>query len=107
MLGAVAPRGYAQIERAVNKLSSIRFDNCYSSDSDRCRELSERLGAISKISPFYSPLFREISNGLLEGEKKDGVQRLEAEDPYNFKPAGGKYKRIRCKSKGGIKTYLF
>jgi len=105
--GDIAQRGYIQIEQVTSRLSSIRFDNCYSSDLDRCRELSERLGTISEINPFYSPLFREMSNGVLDGEKKDRVQRLEADDPYNFKPEGGEsINELVVRARKGLKLIL-
>jgi len=105
--GDIAPRGYTQIEQVTNRLRSVRFDRCYASDSDRCWELSERLGAISEISPIYSSLFREMSNGAFDGEKKDRVQRLEAKDPYNFKPEGGEsINELVARAKEGLRLIL-
>lgn len=87
--GDVAPEGYEQIERLVSRLQPEHFDYCYSSDANRCRILAEAISKYREISLQYSPLFREINNGVWNGSKKADIERLSLADPINVRPENG------------------
>lgn len=87
--GDIAPKGYEQISQLVRRLQSENFNNYYSSDAYRCRVLAEEISRAKDISPQYSPLFREINNGVWNGSKKSDIERLSLEDPINAKPEDG------------------
>lgn len=87
--GDIAPKGYEQIERLRSRLEPENFDCCYSSDAYRCRILAEAISRSRNISPVYSPLFREISNGVWNRGKKADIKRLSLADPINTRPEGG------------------
>src|SRR3989344_6971223 len=87
--GYIVPKGYEQIERLLDRLQFEHFDNCYSSDAYRCKILTEAISKYKGISPYYSPLFREINNGVWNGRKKEDIERLSLVDPINTRPEGG------------------
>lgn len=87
--GDITPKGYEQIEKLVERLKYENFDNCYSSDAYRCKVLTEEILRHKCISPFYSPLFREINNGVWNRSKKVDIERLNLTDSINTRPDGG------------------
>jgi len=87
--GDISPKGYEQIERLVSRLQLEDFDYCYSSDANRCRILAEAIATSKGISPIYNSLFREIGNGVWNGNKKSDIERLSLADPINTRPEGG------------------
>mgnify|MGYP001616719128 CR=1 FL=1 len=87
--GDIAPKGYEQIKELVKRLQYENFDNCYSSDAYRCKVLTEEISRHKGISPYYSPLFREINNGVLNRSKKVDIERLSLTDPINTRLGGG------------------
>ena len=87
--GDVAPKGYEQIQQLVRRLQSEDFDNCYSSDAYRCRVLTEEISRYRNIPMYYSSIFREINNGVWNGNRKKDVERLSLVDPINTRPEGG------------------
>jgi len=89
VMGDIAPKGYEQIERLVSRLQSEHFDYCYSSDANRCKILAQAISSYHGISPQYSPLFREINNGVWNGRRKADIERLSLTDPINSRPENG------------------
>ena len=87
--GDITPKGYEQIERLTSRLEPETFDYFYSSDANRCRILVESISRHRNVSPIYSPLFREISNGIWNGSKKADIERLSWTDPVNTRPENG------------------
>jgi len=87
--GDIAPKGYEQIERLVHRLQLEHFDYCYSSDANRCRILAEAISSSNRISLQYSPLFREINNGIWNGSKKANIERLSLANPIDYRPENG------------------
>jgi len=87
--GDVAPKGYEQIQQLVKRLQSEDFDNCYSSDAYRCKVLTEEISKYRNIPIYYSSIFREINNGVWNGNRKEDVERLSLADPINTRPEGG------------------
>jgi len=87
--GEIALKGYEQIEKLIERLQSENFDNCYSSDAYRCKILTEEISKYKNISIYYSPLFREINNGIWNRSKKLDIERLSLTDPINTRPVGG------------------
>jgi len=87
--GDIAPKGYEQIQELLRRLQSDNFDNCYSSDAHRCKVLAEEISQYKDIPVYYSSLFREINNGVWNGNRKVDIERLSLADPINTKPEGG------------------
>lgn len=87
--GDIAPEGYKQIERLLDRLQFEHFDNCYSSEAYRCKILTEAISKCKGIPSYYSQLFREINNGVWNGRKKTDIERLSLADPINTRPEGG------------------
>lgn len=70
---SITEKGYEQIEKFICYLRKESIDSIYSSDSQRCRELAERLAYSKGLIPVYNPLFREINNGDLSGLRKEEI----------------------------------
>lgn len=87
--GDIAPKGYEQIKKLVKRLQSEHFDNCYSSDAYRCKVLTEEISRHKYISPYYSPLFREINNRVWNGSRKIDIEKLNLTDQINVRLEGG------------------
>jgi broad specificity phosphatase PhoE len=82
-------RGYGQVDQLKERLRSEEFGGFYSSDAYRCRVLMESLLAGRDACPAYSPLFREINNGVLGGKEKQEAQRIRLDNDEDFRPYGG------------------
>jgi len=105
--GEIASRAYKQINQLNERLKSEHFDKCYSSDAHRCKVLAETISDYHNITPEYSPLFREMANGVWDGKKKGDVKRLSMVDPYNFKPEGGEsLNDLAIRAKEGLNLIL-
>jgi broad specificity phosphatase PhoE len=114
--GELAPEGYKQIQKVVSRLQSEHFDAIYSSDAYRCKTLTEAISQATEITARYSPLFREMNNGIWNGSKKSDIERLSLADPVNTRPEGGEslqdlVNRAACaldhiKSSGGEENLL-
>ena len=105
--GNVAPKGYKQIQELVERLQSENFDNCYSSDAYRCRVLTEEILKYKNIPVCYSSVFREINNGVWNGNRKADVERLSLADPINTRPDGGEsLQDLVNRSTQGLKTIV-
>jgi broad specificity phosphatase PhoE len=87
--GKVHKRGYLQIDELSLRLKGEKFDHLYSSDSERCKELSTRLGELFDLNPEYNSLFREVGNGKWYNLQKSEMSLYRFEENSDFAPPGG------------------
>ena len=85
----IHPRGVAQIAELLERLKGEEIEGIYSSDSERCRELSQEMGDLFDLTPNYSPLFREIGNGDWANMQKTRMNEYRFGNPTNFAPPNG------------------
>jgi len=69
----IAEKGYEQIEKLNNYLKREQIDSIYSSDSQRCRVLAQKIANEKRLIAVYSSLFREINNGDWYGLRKNEI----------------------------------
>jgi len=84
----IAEKGYEQIEKLNNYLRRERIDSIYSSDSQRCKVLAQKLANERGLIPRYSSLFMEINNGDWSGSRKEEITPRLLENP-DFSAPGG------------------
>ena len=84
--GELSEFGKSQIPIAIKKLMFLGISKVYSSDSLRCKELSESFSKKSGLKVNYDSIFREVNSGEWIGMKKSEVKNLIAE---NKKPKHG------------------
>ena len=77
--GELSEVGKSQIIIAVKKLMSLGITKVYSSDSLRCKELSQYFSKKSGLKINYDTIFREVNSGEWIGMKKSDVKKLIAE----------------------------
>lgn len=76
MGGELSNFGRSQIPDAVQRLLDLKISKVYSSDSARCRELSQAFSKESGITVNYDPMLREVNSGDWIGMKKADVKKL-------------------------------
>jgi broad specificity phosphatase PhoE len=68
------PRGIAQAERVAQRLQSEQIDVIYASDLERARVTAEHIAAHHpEAQLLVTPLVRERSLGVLEGQHRDTI----------------------------------
>ena len=87
--GRIHSRGIAQIGELMERLKGEGIDGLYSSDSERCWELSQKLGNLFGLIPTYSSLLKEINNGDWAQMQKARMNRYRFENPVSFAPPNG------------------
>lgn len=87
--GKIHIRGYDQINELAERIKIEEIDHIYSSDSERCKKLSWRLGTLFDLKPEYSPMFREINNGDWSRLKKEEMNKERFGNEISFRPPNG------------------
>lgn len=77
------------MEKLIRRLRTESFDLVYSSDSERCRVLAERIRESLGLDVIYSPLFREKNPGSWAGLTKKQLEDLIDGDYLYTRPENG------------------